>query len=78
MSWTLRDEGCCVPLHWHKDIELNLILLGNAEFTVNGKKNRVMAGELMVINSGDIHMGAPPAGVPGFEPKVELITIASV
>ncbi len=51
MSWTLRDEGCYVPLHWHKDIELNLILLGNA---------------------------APPAGVPGFEPKVELITIASV
>lgn len=71
----VRDDGCYVPLHWHKDIELNLMLLGNTEFTVNGKKNRVMAGELIVINSGDIHMGAPPAGVPGFEPKMELITI---
>lgn len=71
----VEDEECYVPLHWHKDIELNLMLQGNTEFTVNGKVNRVMQGELILINSGDIHMGAVPVGVPGFEPKLELITI---
>lgn len=71
----VRDEECYVPLHWHKDIELNLMLLGNTEFTVNGKRNRTLAGELILINSEDIHMGAPPTGVVGFEPEMELITI---
>lgn len=71
----VRDEECYVPLHWHKDIELNLMLFGNTEFTVNGKRKRTLAGELILINSEDIHMGAPPTGVVGFEPKMELITI---
>lgn len=71
----VEDEDCYVPLHWHRDIELNLMLYGNTHFTVNGKVNPVMQGELIVINSGDIHMGAVPAGKPGFEPRLELLTI---
>lgn len=71
----VKNEDCYVPLHWHRHIELNLMLQGNTEFKVNGKIKRVMQGELILINSGDIHMGAPPAGVPGFEPDMELLTI---
>lgn len=71
----VEDEDCYVPLHWHRDIELNLMLCGNTEFVVNGKANHVMQGDLILINSGDIHLGAPPVGVPGFEPKMELLTI---
>ncbi len=71
----LKNEDCFVPLHWHKDLEFNLMLRGNTEITVNGKINRVMQGEYIFINSKEIHMLAPPVGVPGFEQDVELLTI---
>lgn len=71
----LEGMDCSVPLHWHRDIELNLMLSGTGEFTVNGKKTVLNAGELILVNSEDIHMGEPPASVPLPERKLELITI---
>lgn len=71
----LKNEDCFVPLHWHKDLEFNLMMKGNTEITVNGKINRVMQGEYIFINSKEIHMLAPPIGVPGFELDMELLTI---
>lgn len=71
----LKNEDCFVPLHWHKDIEFNLMMKGNTEITVNGKINRVMQGEYIFINSKEIHMLAPPVGIHGFEPDMELLTI---
>ena len=33
---TLSGSECFTPMHWHNEIEVNLMLRGMAEFTVNG------------------------------------------
>lgn len=71
----VTGPDCYVPLHWHREIELNLMLKGNTEFTVNGIPRRTMEGDLILINSGVLHLGAVPKGVPGFEANLELLTI---
>ena len=55
----VRGAECYVPLHWHKDIEINLLLMGEALFTVNGKKYKLSPGEFIIINSEDLHKGEP-------------------
>lgn len=71
----LEGINCSVPLHWHKDIELNLMLNGIGEFTVNGEKTVIRSGDLILINSEDVHMGEPPLSIPLKERKLELITL---
>ena len=71
----LLGAECSVPLHWHKEIELNLMLDGTGEFLINGKKELLTAGNINLINSENIHMGEPPASIPVSERKLELITI---
>lgn len=71
----LQGMDCSVPLHWHRETELNLMLSGTGEFTVNGKKTVLNAGNLILINSEDIHMGEPPVSIPLKDRRLELITI---
>lgn len=67
----LPSEDTYVSPHWHRHIEINLVLSGNVEFVIDGQKRIVEAGELCIINSGVVHSGRDT----GKKEKVELITI---
>lgn len=67
----LPSEDTYVSPHWHRHIEINLVLRGNVEFVIDGQKRIVEAGELCIINSGVIHSGRDT----GKKEKIELITI---
>ena len=71
----LAGTECTVPMHWHKHIEINLMLLGEAEFTVDGTKRTLSPGDFIIINSGDIHMGTAHPEIPLRNRYQELITI---
>lgn len=71
----LRGEECFTPLHWHHEIEINQMLLGEANFTVNGNTTRISAGDIFLVNSEDVHMGEIPRELPAEAWEQELITI---
>jgi quercetin dioxygenase-like cupin family protein len=68
----MLKKGCLVPEHSHANEQIALILSGALEFTVNGKKITVRAGELIVLppnvphsalaleDTEDIDFFAPP------------------
>lgn len=43
------------PSHWHRSLELNLVLSGQAQGTVNGKTRTLLPGDILFINSGELH-----------------------
>lgn len=71
----LSGAECFTSMHWHKEIELNLMMQGKAEFTVNGKKRLLMPGDFILVNSQDVHMGEYPVSTPIGERFQELLTI---
>lgn len=44
-----------VPLHWHKELQLCLILTGRVRFSINQKVVEAGAGDVIFINSQVIH-----------------------
>ena len=71
----LAGTECTVSMHWHKHIEINLMLSGEAEFTVDGVKRELKPGDFIIINSSDIHMGTAHPEIPLKDRYQELITI---
>ena len=71
----LWQTECTVSMHWHKHVEINLMLVGEAEFTVDGTKSFLAPGDFIIINSGDIHMGTARPDIPLKERHQELVTI---
>lgn len=67
----LSTEDTYVSPHWHKHIEINLVLRGGVTFVIDGCERIVEAGELCIINSGVIHSGRDT----GKRERVELITV---
>ena len=45
--------------HWHRDIELDYLVKGNTVMIVHGVHHEVKSGEVLLINSGDIHSSVP-------------------
>lgn len=45
------------PNHWHEQIELLYILKGNAEIQCNSNVFHVKPGDLVIINSNELHYG---------------------
>lgn len=43
------------PLHWHRNLEFNLVLEGKIRGRVNGKEQTAAAGEIFFVNSGELH-----------------------
>lgn len=43
------------PMHWHNNLELNLVLEGSIKGKINGKKIFTSKGEIFFVNSGDLH-----------------------
>ena len=46
-------------MHWHEDVEFLLLLSGNDNYTVNGEKIPLTAGEGIFVNSRQMHYGTP-------------------
>lgn len=41
--------------HWHRSLELNLVLAGQALGTVNGRTRTLQPGDILFVNSGELH-----------------------
>lgn len=44
-----------ILLHWHRALEVDVLIHGAADFTISGSKMHVEAPNVVVINSGEIH-----------------------
>ncbi len=54
----------CYLNHWHRALEINYLLGCNTDYWINGEKYPAQIGDIVVINSGDIHATYPSdAGV---------------
>ena len=53
-------EGTYVPIHWHNDLEINLIREGEAVFQVYQKSYRVRTGEGFLLNRNVPHSCSSP------------------
>mgnify|MGYP000669210777 CR=1 FL=1 len=53
-----KEYGAVIfPNHWHKHIEILLFMSGKALVECNSIPNTVEAGELVIVNSNDLHAG---------------------
>lgn len=50
-----KGDNCHYPLHWHNNLEFDLVLSGIIKGTINKKQIEVHAGDLFFVNSGDLH-----------------------
>ena len=48
-----------MPLHWHLECELILVLKGHFDLSVNGNAHTLHAGESIFVPGGFIHGGSP-------------------
>jgi AraC-like DNA-binding protein/mannose-6-phosphate isomerase-like protein (cupin superfamily) len=54
---TIRENiNGYIPLHWHEEIQLVVVLKGEAIFQINENKRAVKEGNALFINSGCLHM----------------------
>lgn len=67
----ISGDELFVSPHWHRDIELNLMLMGKGYFLIDGRKEYIESGDLNIINSYVIHSGAALEDVV----HEELVTI---
>ena len=44
------------PLHWHRNLEFDLVLEGRIRGRVNGKEQSAGADEIFFVNSGELHV----------------------
>lgn len=49
------EERHHLPMHWHEHIEVILVEQGEAMLKIGNRKFQARAGELYVINSGELH-----------------------
>lgn len=50
------EKKLMVPAHWHHDIELVYPLTGSMSAIVQAQKYKLSPGDLLIINSGELHM----------------------
>ena len=50
-----KTNNCHYPLHWHDNLEFDLVLSGTIKGRINGKLIEVQAGEFFFVNSGELH-----------------------
>lgn len=50
-----NDNKVHYPLHWHNNLEFDLVIEGMICGKINGKKIEVHPGEFLFVNSGDLH-----------------------
>lgn len=50
-----ENRNTNVKKHWHRSIELSYIIKGNCLFEINGHEFEAAAGDIILINSCDVH-----------------------
>lgn len=50
-----KGGNCRYPVHWHKNIEFDLVLEGVINGEINRNKVQVLEGEFFFVNSGELH-----------------------
>jgi AraC-type DNA-binding domain-containing proteins len=50
-----QDDNCRYPMHWHSNLEFDLVLKGAIKGKINGNLVYVHEGEFFFVNSGDLH-----------------------
>lgn len=53
----LARETIYTVQHWHNSVELNLVTNGRMMYIINGRQFPRQKGDLILINSGDLHSG---------------------
>lgn len=51
-----RYEEDKIPVHWHTNLEINCIVKGQCLLNLDGKKYTVSEGDIIIINSGSVHL----------------------
>lgn len=54
--WKHNFDGLTVPIHWHEYIEFIYLLKGHMTAVVQADTYELNEGDLLIINSGDLHM----------------------
>lgn len=49
------SEGGSYPLHWHKDIEIDLVIDGDIDAVVDGVSTHIGKDDFLFVNSGVLH-----------------------
>lgn len=44
-----------IPPHWHRSIEMSLVMSGSVELWVHEEKQVIRSGEFIFVNSGSVH-----------------------
>lgn len=55
----LTGNDRCIPLHWHRSLEIDLILEGRMKVTVDGQESEVYPGDIFCVNSEKLHSMTP-------------------
>lgn len=50
-----KDGNYKVTRHWHRSVEIFLVLEGSIDFYINSSRSRLMAGDYVIVNSNEIH-----------------------
>lgn len=55
--YTMVTDSCniFVPYHWHKEIEIILVMEGEVELLLDGNKQLLKKGDIIFVNSGQLH-----------------------
>ena len=63
MQGQLRDyPSGMMPPHWHNELEFILLRSGSAVYRVNERDYRLVAGDVLFVNSNRLHFGYSPKG----------------
>ena len=57
-----KQEDRTIPMHWHSELELMYVLSGEQDVFINGEKVTLLAGDGLLLNSGDRHLIFPGNG----------------
>lgn len=49
------DDTSHYPLHWHSNLEFDLVIEGKINGIINGKPVEVCSGDFFFVNSGELH-----------------------
>lgn len=50
-----KGDNCHYPLHWHNNLEFDLVLDGTIKGKINRKQIEVCVGEFLFVNSEELH-----------------------
>lgn len=54
-QFTVQVKSDSQLFHWHETVEIDFVLQGQIDVTLNNRMRMVQAGDMIVINMGDIH-----------------------